>query len=439
MGQAFAKTNRGCGGRAWLAIACAFLAACGGDEPASDAGAGVPDGRDAADEGEASDASGSANDASHQHDASGSANDASGSANDASISDILWDAPVERDVQGTVDVGLDVSTDGNDAPSNRDGGGNTGMDIAACMATVRPARRLERALYLVLKNSMSMSMTDMQQTMTRWAALREATTLFVNDVSNEGLRVGVDFFPEVADAGVLCAPSDYLAPAVPIAALGSMSTQGGAIAAALAARTPAGTSAVVPALTAAFQYATEWSNAQIPAPAPIDVVLVVDGTHTGCVANNNTMAGTATAAQAAYVGTPSVKTHVLTMGANPGNWESVAAAGGTMQTVHVPDSTGPAIAAGLRTVRARSASCEVALDGVQDLTLVNFEVRDADGGVTMLRRANDPASCGTAQGWYYRDPGQPKSAVLCPAPCAALDAGASVSLLLGCHTVILPP
>ena len=65
------------------------------------------------------------------------------------------------------------------------------------------------------------------------------------------------------------------------------------------------------------------------------------------------------------------------------------------------------------------------------------DTRDADAAASLLRRTDGPAGCGTANAWYFGNPTQPKSAVLCPTPCAALNAGASIAMLIGCRTVIL--
>ena len=135
---------------------------------------------------------------------------------------------------GRIDTSVDVSPDADDAAlPDRDAPGNPGFDIGACVPTTSTARRLTPALYLLLDSSASMNTTDMQQTMTRWAALNQAIPLFVGDVANDGLRVGVDFLPETNDAGSLCAVSDYLMPEVQIAALGPMSSHGATITAAL--------------------------------------------------------------------------------------------------------------------------------------------------------------------------------------------------------------
>jgi hypothetical protein len=358
---------------------------------------------------------------------------------DRSIADISAEAHAGGDVDARIDASADISSGIDDVAPDRDGSGYPSLDSGACVPTVYPAMRSVPALYLVLKNSASMSTTDMQQSMTRWAALKEATALFLGSVANADMRIGVDFFPESGDAGLLCATADYVAPAVPIAALGPLSSQAAAINAALGARTPAGSSPINPALTAALQYAREWFNAQTTPSLPIDVVLVVDGIHTQCTTNNNTMSATEAAAWAAYMATPSVKTHVLSIGANPGEWSTVAAAGGTVQPVVVPQSTGAAIAAGLQTVRQKSGTCGIMLEGVMDLNYVNLELRDADGGLMRLPKTDSAAGCGSANAWYYDHPTQPRSAILCPTPCAAVDAGAAASLLVGCRTVVSPP
>jgi hypothetical protein len=300
---------------------------------------------------------------------------------------------------------------------------------------------LTAALYLMVDSTTSMDLTDAQQTTSRWGALAAATPLFVDHPANAGLSVGLDFFPEPApgDGSALCAPSDYMAAQVPIGALGGAGNpHGTAITSAIAARARSGNSPTAPALQGALRHALDWANAQ-PQPSIVDVVLLTDGQPTGCANSNNTPQAAAAAANSALLGTPSIKTHVLAVGSAPGDLDPIAAAGGTTGAVYVAESTASAIAAGLQTIRANSATCTVSIDGARDLSQVNFEIRDADGGATRLYRASSYAACGTSNAWLYDNAALPTSATLCPTPCAALNAGASIAMLVGCRTVTLPP
>ncbi|MCH9684371.1 MAG: VWA domain-containing protein [Deltaproteobacteria bacterium] len=69
---------------------------------------------------------------------------------------------------------------------------------------------------------------------------------------------------------------------------------------------------------------------------------------------------------------------------------------------------------------------------------VNVEFDDGMGGVLEIGRVDSAADCaGVNDGWYYDDPVNPTTIVVCPQTCDQIQgfAGASVSIKFGCATV----
>ena len=443
----------------WAAWACVALGACtesasGGNAGGSGPGTDPPDVRDAAGGGAVTDA---VDDAFGRDD--GEHRDAPGLA-DIALSDVNADVPrgdgivagdapsdgatVDADVpRGDGIVAGDAPSDGATVDAGQPETGGPVFDVGACVATVITPRRLVPALYLMIDSSTSMDTVDALQAMSRWGAINAAMPIFVDHAANNGTFRRPRLFPGARRRGGRhgAVRRDRLRrPSVQIGALGGPSSpQGAAITTAIAARSRTSLSPTAPALTGALQHARDWANSQAQLPSPINVVFVTDGQPVGCVANNNTLSAAVTAALAASNGTPSIKTHVIGVGTATGDLDPIAQAGGTLRATYVLESTGSSVAAALQSIRTSSDTCQLSIEGVQDAARVNFEIRDADGGATRLGKASDAASCGTANGWYYDSPAQPKTATLCPTPCAAVKAGASVAMLVGCATIILPP
>ena len=430
----------------WFVAAFAALAACGGSEGggnAVDSGPGttLPDVRDATGGTTGIDA----NDESQGPDGDRGSDAADVAVTDSASPDARRDidmtdaaADITPDVSADAGPLLDVAADlssGDAAQPDGDAKGPPIVFDAACVTSSMKAQRLTPALYLIVESSTSMDTVDPQQTMSRWAALAAAMPLFVDDAANSGLSVGLDFFPE-GGSTASCLVSDYIMPEVAIGPLAPSSAQGMAMTSAMTSRARTAGSPTTPALQGALQHARDWANSKSQLPPPIDVLLVTDGLPSGC---SSSLSSAAQAAQMATLGTPSIRTHVLAVGAAPDNLDAIAAAGGTTQAVYVAESTADAVRAGLQTVRAHSETCSFAFPSNQDPTKVILVLGDADGGVTELGLAPSSASCGTANGWFYDNPAQPKKATLCPTPCAALQAGASVTMLFGCEPRRLPP
>ena len=96
-------------------------------------------------------------------------------------------------------------------------------------------------------------------------------------------------------------------------------------------------------------------------------------------------------------------------------------------------------------VSGSQVSCEITIPqpsqgGSIDPNQVNvkYVMGGVGTGVTLPQVAS-AAACSTNGGWYYDDPNAPTTITLCPESCTAVqaDAAASVTIELGCSTVIL--
>lgn len=73
---------------------------------------------------------------------------------------------------------------------------------------------------------------------------------------------------------------------------------------------------------------------------------------------------------------------------------------------------------------------------------VNVEFDDGTGNILQIGRVDSPAECpNVADGWYYDDPTDPATIVVCPQTCQKIQGfdDAKISIELGCETVIAPP
>ncbi len=88
-------------------------------------------------------------------------------------------------------------------------------------------------------------------------------------------------------------------------------------------------------------------------------------------------------------------------------------------------------------------SCEFEIppppDGMEfDPDQVNIEFDDGMGGVVSIGRVESPAQCAdVADGWYYDDPADPSTIVMCPQTCEEVQSydSASISIQFGCATM----
>jgi hypothetical protein len=168
-------------------------------------------------------------------------------------------------------------------------------------------------------------------------------------------------------------------------------------------------------------------------------LLVTDGQPTTC----DTSAGTLTGiAASAFAATPSILVYVMGMqGADFGLLDQIAQAGGTTSSF---DATGGAAAfiAALEAIRGTALNCEFQIPepdgGTVNPDEVNVEFFPSEGGSQKLYKVADASAC-VPWGWYYDDPANPTTIILCDESCdqAKLDNNGRIEVLLGCQS--LPP
>lgn len=98
-------------------------------------------------------------------------------------------------------------------------------------------------------------------------------------------------------------------------------------------------------------------------------------------------------------------------------------------------------------VQGATLACEYPIppppDGEEfDPDKVNVQFDDGAGGNLDIGRVDGPADCpNVADGWYYDDPANPTTIIVCPQTCTTIQgfAMASIDIQFGCATVDAPP
>jgi hypothetical protein len=281
----------------------------------------------------------------------------------------------------------------------------------------------------------------------KWTPVTAAMKAFFSDPNSLGISASLEFFPLGTDLTSVCGYPYYQNPLVPLTPL----TRSMALTSAIDATQPAGGTPTLPALQGAITYAQQVANSH-----PIDktvVVLATDGDpgfgingqfQSGCP--NNDISHVASAAQAAFSGTPSVLTYVIGVGSDFSNLDAIATGGGTNKAIIVPVNnpaqTGPMFQSALNTIRTNSVPCQVSIPSPPDgqkinPSEVNVVLVSGGGAQTVLPYSAD---CSSAGGWHYNDSANPTIVVLCSGACtqAQGDPGGNVSIAFGCQTDIGP-
>ena len=336
-------------------------------------------------------------------------------------------------------------------------GGNGGsvviVDDAACVAEPRAGEQVPLDLFFMVDKSGSMGCPVPTQGMcesgpmppppvTRWSSIKDALGQFLNAPQSAGLGVGMGFFPQLNGNNVRCTPQDYATPAAPIAALPGSAAM---IQTAINAQMPNGNTPTTPALSGAVQYVT--SYAQTHPGRTVAIVFASDGLPTSCMNNNNSIEGAGMVAEAAFTGTPPIRTYVLGVGPSLQNLNLIASKGGT-GAAHLVESGGSGeLLTALNEIRKNALTCDYTIPIVPgkplDFKLVNIRVRVGapPASEQLIERVNDRSQCGTTGGWYFDNNDAPTRITLCTTTCDPLlkTTGSSLTVLIGCKQVIKPP
>jgi hypothetical protein len=272
----------------------------------------------------------------------------------------------------------------------------------------------------------------------RIGAVRNAINNFVSSPASADIRVGLDPFPPADPLAEQCG-HDYATPDIPIVRAGDNVTT---FATVLGGLTPHLNTPTEQALTGAYAYSKAYM-ASTPGRS-VAVVLVTDGIPFACN-NDQTGAVSAALAQAAFAGSPSIKTYVVGLG-NVTILDAIALAGSGNVT-HFIEANADAtvkIQALLKMVTS-TVTCDYKLPtggAVLDYGEVNVRTRVGDAGFTDLYNVANAAACGAKGGWFYDVTPNPPAVTpgkisLCPQSCDPLKAAQSSSLqvVIGCATM----
>lgn len=242
-----------------------------------------------------------------------------------------------------------------------------------------------------------------------------------------------------------CEAADYAKPAVAIQPLPGAAP---ALASALAAKVPEGSTPTSAALSGAVDHAKAFAAANTT--HTVAVVLVTDGLPSVCDQDM----GNISAIAAGALASAKIRTYVVGIfaadqqGTAKTNLDRIAKGGGTGQAfiVSVGSKTQQELLEALNTIRGNALPCEYNVpkpaSGIPDYGKVNVQHTTPTGNKALFGYSKTAASCDPqAGGWYYDvDPsggGTPTKIVLCPASCSAVkSAGGQVDVVLGCQTVV---
>lgn len=353
------------------------------------------------------------------------------------------------------------------------GGGNgTGGkgQGGGCAGTSSKAEKVPLDMYVMLDQSGSMS--DPAGGGTKWDAVTQAFTAFVQQPETNGIGFGLQYFglppgggmqcPSQcltdadcgacgpcfvigpvgvclgASGGDSCDPLDYSKPEIEIAPLPGVAN---AVIQSLGAHGPSTSTPTSPALQGAVNHAKDW---QIAHPSHVTVaVFATDGDPSECDTDLNNI--NAIAAAAAN-GNPKILTFVIGVGPSLQALNGIAAAGGTTQAYLIDANANAqqqfldALNAIQGTVLACQYTIPVPQEGTPDYDSVNVEYTPGGGGSPQtIPKVASQADCPpNGDAWYYDNNAAPTQIILCDSTCTkfSADPDGEVNIVLGCQTIL---
>lgn len=327
----------------------------------------------------------------------------------------------------TTGIGGGFQPDGgeSDAPLDED---------AACATAAAEAQLVPLDMVVLVDQSGSM---DDFNTPTKWESVVAATKAFVNDPTNAGVSIGIEYFPVVdpPDADD-CNVKWYKTLDVDVAPLPANAA---AISASLDAHGPTGATPTYGALQGVLFVATALQDAH--PDHKVIVVFATDGDPTECTITDPDQIADLAQKALNYNG---VQTFVIGMaGATTSNLDKIAQKGGTTKSYDV-SSNPQEFNLKMQEIRKTAVACEFPIPDPGNQEIVDPEKVNVQytSSVTMMSQTfpkkDGIQSCGNSFGWYYDNPTQPTKILLCPSSCAAVqsDQDAKIKVLFGCKSQI---
>jgi hypothetical protein len=315
-------------------------------------------------------------------------------------------------------------------------GGGAG---AACATGSATASLANINMFLMFDQSSSMEENN------RWDNATAALISFLQSPESAGIKIALRFFGSNEPA-VGCNIDDCSVEACgqPLIDLGELTAAGGGtdpheaeLVAAIDSRNPNPVGLGTP-ISAALDGAVSWAedfNADAPADERAVVVFVTDGEPSGCERDTNAIA--AIAGRGADNG---VMTFAVGLqGSNEGQMDAIAREGGSGDGIFVGDGNAEQdLLNALNAIRGRALACDFPLPTGQnvDPRKINVTFTPASGDAQQWTKVDNEGDCDDNDGWYFDDPADPGSVVLCPTSCEAASSApdAKLEVILGCES-----
>jgi hypothetical protein len=313
------------------------------------------------------------------------------------------------------------------------GNGSTGS-LMECASESIEAELAPLTMFITFDKSGSMEDNN------KWDDATSALNGFFADPTAADLEIALRFFPQGSCSENQCDIGACATPQVGVGALTAdpapADTQEAALVNAVNATSPGGGTPI----SAALQGGIQWSAAYLQSNPDhkVVVILVTDGEPNGCQEDIGAISNIASTGLAQGVLTYTVGLQ----GSNEDQLQNIAAAGGGSSFFIGSGNAEAELLAALQAIRGEALACEIDIpeptDGEFNPLLVNVEYTPGGGGAPQtIGKVDNEAACGAAGGWYYDDPANPQTILLCPASCdtVKVDEEGTLKVVLGCQSV----
>jgi hypothetical protein len=312
-------------------------------------------------------------------------------------------------------------------------GGSTGNTME-CASTAIEAELAPLTMFIAYDKSGSM------QNNNKWNNAKAGMKSFFADPTMEEVEVALRFFPNGQCDENSCNVDACAMPDVDVGALTAESIPSDIheqlLNNALDVIFPNGATPMRAALEGGIQWALAYET--LHRHNKIVVILVTDGEPNGCGSIGNV------ASVAAEGFAQGIVTYAVGLeGSNEGQMQQVAQAGGGKSFFIGNGNASADLLAALQEIRGEQLACELLIPMPQDgqpfqPNLVNVKYTKGPmlgGGEEQFGNVPNEAAC-VDGGWYYNDPTNPETIILCPQTCdrVSLDPEGSLQVLLGCET-----